>query len=326
MESRYDARVNLAQLLIVAATSFTPVGLEGGAYIPADTVFADSVMAADSLAAAPEPGLSSAPDTVTVAIAPAPPAQAGGARSIPGRAMRGALNFASDAWYVVSSPARINRRGAIVLGIVVAAGGAVYANDEEILAASDRNHDSPIWRDIKEVGTFVEPTGWMAKTIPFHVAACVAGYAFDVRPLREIPLQVIESHLISGGIRNSFKLFAGRRRPFENKGPYFYEFNGGTSLPSGHTSTMFELATVLAHHSHSKLAGVALYALATAGAVERIQSRSHWPSDVFLSAIAGTLVARTVIHRHEERAAKAHVGFFIDGGGTPRVGVTVPLR
>jgi len=50
---------------------------------------------------------------------------------------------------------------------------------------------------------------------------------------------------------------------------------------------------------------VVLYGLATTGGLQRIHALQHWPSDVFLSALSGTLIARTVVRRHEERARTA---------------------
>jgi hypothetical protein len=144
----------------------------------------------------------------------------------------------------------------------------------------------------------------MKNTIPYYLAGEAVGQIFGIEPLKKIPLEIIESHLIAGGIRNASKLFIGRRREFEGKGPYFFEFNGGTSFPSGHTSVMFEVATIASHHAHNRLVSVFFYSLATLEGSQRIDSSAHWPSDVFLSAVLGSLVARAVVHRNAERHGK----------------------
>ena len=245
--------------------------------------------------------------------------------SLAARGWRTARNFASDTWLVVSSPARINRHGALQAVAVLAVGGAVYAYDEELLESSIRNREDPVWDAIQDVGSFVQPTGYMGRTIPYYVGAAGLGYLFDVKLLREIPIQIVESHLISGGVRNSAKLFLGRRRPFEERGPYHFEFNGGTSFPSGHTSVMFEIATVLSHHARSTPATVLFYTLAATGALERVHSRNHWPSDLILSAVSGTMIARTVVRRHEERQSRLRAEVFLDRDGVPRLAVSLPL-
>ncbi len=192
-------------------------------------------------------------------------------------------------------------------------GGTLFAYDEDLIEATRRNADDPVWHRVQEVGRFVEPLGYMGRTNPYYLAALAAGYAFKVKPLREIPTEILESHLTAGGIRNLAKVLIGRRRPFENRGPRFFEFNGGTSFPSGHTSVWFELATILSHHAHFMPVTIVAYGLATTAALERIHSRSHWPSDVFLSAVSGTLVARTIVRRNEERAKRSALLLAPDG-------------
>jgi membrane-associated phospholipid phosphatase len=36
-------------------------------------------------------------------------------------------------------------------------------------------------------------------------------------------------------------------------------------------------------------------------AVQRVESGNHWPSDVLISAVYGTLVSRMVVKMHEKR-------------------------
>ena len=54
----------------------------------------------------------------------------------------------------------------------------------------------------------------------------------------------------------------------------------------------------------------AAYSLATAGAIQRVESLNHWPSDVFIAAAYGTFVAHTVV-----RYAAAAMGGGGGGGG-----------
>jgi membrane-associated phospholipid phosphatase len=97
------------------------------------------------------------------------------------------------------------------------------------------------------------------------------------------------------------KLLVGRSRPADGLGARHFEFNEGVSFPSGHTSVVFELATILSHHVDHPAFTVVAYGLATTVALQRIDSGSHWASDVFVAAAYGTAVARTVVRRHEER-------------------------
>jgi undecaprenyl-diphosphatase len=203
---------------------------------------------------------------------------------------------------VVSSPARLDRQGAAWTAGVLATGGIVYAYDEEILEALRRSREDDLVEASLEVGDALEPIGNLA-TNPYYLAGLAVGAATGLEPLQEVSLEILESHLISGGVRNTVKLFVGRPRPFEERGARFFAFNRGTSFPSGHASVAFELATILSHHARSLPVTVACYGLATTIALQRVDARTHWPSDVLFGAVTGTVVARTVLRRHQARRA-----------------------
>jgi len=231
------------------------------------------------------------------------PAAADSARK-PGlepRARRAVGNFFSDGWVIVTSPTRVRGTGLLWLGLALGAEAAIYANDQEIYDAIVRNREAPVMKAALDVGDWIEPVGFMGRTNPIYVAALGAGYAFNVRPLRTIPTEILESHLLAGGVRNLGKALVGRRHPYENMGPYEFDFGHGTSFPSGHTSVAFELATIASMNARSLPVTIAAYSLATTLALQRVESRNHWPSDVFAAATYGTLVARTVVTLHERR-------------------------
>jgi hypothetical protein len=218
-----------------------------------------------------------------------------------GRAGKLVRNFGSDLWYIVSSPARVNRKGALYTLGILGTTGILYAYDEEIARAFHRSKGNPWYDAVIDVGDAIEPVGHMGKTNPYYVGGAVISTAFKIAPMQRLTYEILESHLISGGIRNTAKLLIGRRREHEGRGARFFEFNGGTSFPSGHSSVIFELATILSHYTKRPPATCLYYGLASTLALQRIDDTQHWPSDVFLSAVQGTLVARVVIHRNEER-------------------------
>jgi len=218
-----------------------------------------------------------------------------------GRLRRAAWNFLDDGWVVVSSPARLHGTGFLWLGLVVGTEVALYANDQEIHDAILRNRNAAVMKTVIQVGDDVEPIGFMGRTNPYYFGAAALGYAVRVAPLREIPTEILESHFIAGGIRNVAKFVVGRRHPYEDQGPRAFDFGHGTSFPSGHTSVLFELATITSAHVHFLPYSVAAYSVASALAVQRISSENHWPSDVFIAAAYGTLTARTVVRLHRER-------------------------
>ena len=72
---------------------------------------------------------------------------------------------------------------------------------------------------------------------------------------------------------------------------------------------------------------VVCFGAATSVAIQRIESKGHWPSDVFLSAAFGTVVARTVVSRWERRMAEAETHTVVRVGFEPRgAGAALTLR
>lgn len=70
--------------------------------------------------------------------------------------------------------------------------------------------------------------------------------------------------------------------------------NGGFgTLPSGHTSSSFVMASVL-HRAYGHAVGIPLYGLATLVAAERIDSRDHNFADVVMGGVLGMVVGHAV--------------------------------
>ncbi len=275
-------------LPLAAALALALPAWRAYAQAPPDSVAADTSMTPATT------------DTVAApALAPGPSRPK---RRFAGKVWQGAKDFGSDCWYVAKSPTRITTTSAAVAALVIGGEAALYANDDAILRASRQNRGEPVYDAVIDVGDAIEPLGLMAHTNPIYLGLWVVGSAFNIDPLQHIAPEILESHLIAGGIRNGLKFVVGRRHPFEDEGPRAFDFGHGTSFPSGHTSIYFELATILSHHAHFVPATVALYGVAAAGAVQRVESRSHWASDVLLPAVTGTVIARTVVRRHEQRS------------------------
>jgi hypothetical protein len=284
------------------------------------TVPPDTAAGADSITQAPD----------TVAIAPvAPPTAAPEIRRTrsgfpPRQFLRDlggtAVGLVHDLGYVLSSPARMDGRDALWTAAVLGGTAVLYANDEQILTNFRRNRGNEIYDTVLWPGRHWEPIGFMGRTNPVYFSTLVIGYALDVRLLREVPAEILESHAIAGGIRNGFKFIVGRRHPFENGGTESkdsFDPGHGTSFPSGHSSVDFELATILAHHTPWKPLRVVWYAAATSLVLQRLDANAHWPSDVMISAVSGALIANTVIKRHEERKreGRPQLGFVPAPGG-----------
>ena len=211
-----------------------------------------------------------------------------------------------DAWYLISSPSRLDRKSAAWLSGVLATFGMLYAYDQEILDGIQRSKDHAAYKAILDVGTFFEPAGLTKNTHTYYLAGYVAGYVLKWNRLQEMSLQLLESMLFEGCSRwRIFSRVIGRARPSAGRGPRYFKFNGDLSFPSGHTSNIFQLATILSHHVDHWAFTIISYSIACTVGFQRMDVNSHWPSDVFFGAVYGTVISRAVIKMHERRKIKA---------------------
>ena len=107
---------------------------------------------------------------------------------------------------------------------------------------------------------------------------------------------------VTGVLTMAVKKTWRRRRPYPNDQKF------GT-FPSGHTSTVFAMATVMANASprHKWLA----YSSAAAVGWSRIKVRAHHPHDVFAGALLGYIVGKKFAPKSDERinAPIANINF-----------------
>jgi len=217
----------------------------------------------------------------------------------------------SDGLHIYSSPARIDRRDAIWLGAMAAVGGLIYAYDQEIHDALDRNRDHELYRPFRRLGEALEPVGHMGNMNRYYFGTLAVSYVLGFRFLTGLSAEILEAHFLAGGVKNLSMAVVGRQRPRDSDGPR--EFSDGTSFPSGHVINIFELARIFSHHVDFWPAQIAFYGCATAVGFQRVTDHQHWPSDVYVGALLGTTVATTLLNRHDER--RLQVTPMLSGGG-----------
>jgi len=109
----------------------------------------------------------------------------------------------------------------------------------------------------------------------------------------------IGASLLLGGVTSiGAKELFGRPRPESSlDADGFSPFSGQASMPSGHSTMAFALATSLSDEIHRPWATVGLYGMATAVAWSRINDNRHWLSDVAAGALVGITSAKLVTGR-----------------------------
>ena len=212
------------------------------------------------------------------------------------------VDFGRDFWLTLSAPVRMDGSDWLTTAGVLGVGGLLFLADEDITRAALRNRNEPVFDEIGDTGEFVEPIGLMGNTNVWYASAAVVSYAIGWKRPNRLFTELLYSHWIAGLIRGGTNKLIGRARPHNERGSRHFVLGDGTSFPSGHASTLFQVAAVLSHHARSTPVSVVLYGLATTAAWERITSEQHWASDVWLGAAYGWAVAQLVIRLHEEEA------------------------
>ena len=122
---------------------------------------------------------------------------------------------------------------------------------------------------------------------------------------RETGLLIAETMIDSGIVVGVLKNVSQRVRPNMDHGSGEF-FDGGSSFPSGHSSSVWSVATIVALEYHDKPA-VKYGAIAAASAVSisRFTGRNHFLSDVAVGSAIGIYTAKFVYKRRHNYAFDA---------------------
>lgn len=175
------------------------------------------------------------------------------------------------------------------------------------------------------VELFIEPFG-AERSLQLMAGLLAAGLVLDDPKLRGTAVEGLAAGLVAGGIITpTLQLVIGRAKPRAGVPAHTFDpFSGNRSLPSGHTTQAFAIASVLATEYDHPLVQVGAYGMATAVGVSRMYRRSHFLSDVVGAAILGTAVGTTVARFGIERRGQVSVTPHVAGGSAGLVLRLVP--
>jgi len=210
-------------------------------------------------------------------------------------------NFKNDFVSVCTSPARWEKKDYLVLSAVLGTGAILYLFDEDIYSwlQEKKNPSSEDFSNI--VSNF--GNGLFLGGV---ITSLYSIGEFSNKPsLRKTALLSMESWLTSGAVVLSLKFLIGRARPYTREGSTeFQPFSRGSShysFPSGHATSAFAVASVIAEQSNSKFVDILVYSLASLAAVSRVHDRKHWPSDVFIGSALGYAVGKAICRLNSSR-------------------------
>ncbi len=146
------------------------------------------------------------------------------------------------------------------------------------------------WRSAADSSLFSTPNyfGTTGVGVLVVVGTYATGWIGGVPVLRKAARNAAETMLIAGVITTVSKGIIGRARPDAGEGARSFDpfsFNEAHfSMPSGHTTVAFSIASAFARVIDNTYATIGLYGLATGTAMARMYFNKHWFSDVLSGA------------------------------------------
>jgi len=206
----------------------------------------------------------------------------------------------SDIAYTATSPSRWDRADWIMAGSVAVGTGFFIGLDEEIRDVFEDNRSSTT----DDFASLFEPFGNGLVTIPALAAFYIFGHYDENDKAKRTALIATESFLVTGLYTTVIKVSMGRHRP--STGDSSTSFDGFTtdhkSFPSGHTSTAFAIATVIANkYEETPYIKPISYGIASLTGLSRINDEKHWASDVFFGAALGYFTSKTILRLHNNK-------------------------
>lgn len=220
---------------------------------------------------------------------------------IPGDIVTAAKIFGDDFIHVTTEPFRWDKGDLVWAGGFAATTALLFAFDQEIYNAINRNRNVFGIRFLVEMGDFFEPVGLMAVQNKNFIIAMGVGYILNFRPLTIISGEILEAFFIAGFYSEGIKQIVGRKRPNQGEGPYSFTFNEGKSFPSGHARNITQAAVILSRHIRFLPFQIFAYTVTASVCLQRLTSESHWPSDVFVGAMYGAWTAQVLLDYHEQK-------------------------
>lgn len=156
----------------------------------------------------------------------------------------------------------------------------------------------------------LEPFGSGVYSMPAMALLVAHGKIFKNERTTRVGLNGIQAYILSGIFVNIPKYLFNRHRPYHDDPSYQFNFDGPftgnyyKSFVSGHTTSIFSVATIVASEYKDKpLIPILCYTIATASGLSRIHDNKHWASDVLGGAAFGFAIGK-LIHNANNKKLK----------------------
>ena len=207
--------------------------------------------------------------------------------------------YISDIKNILTSQLRWRRSDWINAILIVGTTVGLYTYDQDIQNWVQKNRNSTS----DKIAKFTKPFGDGKYTLPPLSLLYLYGHFFEYEKVRKVALLSLESFIISGIFTEIIKYTGHRHRPNTGEphntwdGPGFSTSH--LSFPSGHSSSAFAIATVIASEYDDRVFIPPLvYGIAVLTALSRVNENAHWASDVFFGSAVGYFTAKAIVGLH----------------------------
>jgi membrane-associated phospholipid phosphatase len=233
--------------------------------------------------------------------------------------------YVTDFTDIVTSPARWDGSDWLTATLVAGVATGLYENDVKIMNWAQERKTTTA----NDVGDTVTSFGHGKYTPMIIGGMYVYGYAADDGKARKTALLSVESFVLTGIFVQTLKHAARRHRP--NTGDPSRTFDGpglrnptsNSSFPSGHASSAFAVATVIASEYDNAVVPALAYGTAAITALNRVMHNAHWPSDTFVGAAIGYFTGKAIVASHRKGDDALTLAPVVDGDS---VGMLVTRR
>jgi membrane-associated phospholipid phosphatase len=218
----------------------------------------------------------------------------------------------------IKTPFKFVHKHPVRFSLAIIGVGALVATDHKtlpILAPKSELQEEGLIK----VGKWLSTYGETIYAMPIIVGFGAYGWITDSPKEKETFLMVTEALATSATWTGLLKVGCGRERPSQREakesdwtGPFGVFSNEANrrgkqfmSFPSGHSSAIWSIATVLAHqYPKYYIVPVLSYSIASAVAYSRMVVDAHWPSDIVVGSTLGYFCARQVLRDNPKPGAR----------------------
>lgn len=206
-------------------------------------------------------------------------------------------SYFSDSKDIAIAPFHWSKKEWIATGAVV--GGTVLLMQyDKIIQEYAQSKQNEMGENITKYG--LEPWGSGVYSISTMALFYGQGLIWKNKRSKKVALMGVKAYILSGFFVTFPKLLFNRHRPYHDQpsNPYIWEgpsLDLYKSFPSGHTTTIFAMAAVVAsEYKETIWVPLIAYSLASLSGLSRIYDNKHWASDVFFAAAFGWSIGKLI--------------------------------